>query len=123
MSDKRLEIEKPDDIDITVRRDAGLELTLTMEAPLTGSTMILSIRDKDTHHGTSVIPAVEVTSFTTVNVTDDTVTFIVPPAVMSGLVAAEYYYAIQQQISTTTLNVLATGKLLIKPHPGKEFSS
>ena len=89
-----LSLEKPQDVDIFAQRGADLNLTLTFETALTGSDLILTIR-KLTDTTSPVLMAQTVTSFTTVTVTNDTVTFTKTASVMCAIKHGDFYFAVQ----------------------------
>ena len=112
-----LSLEKPQDVDIFAQRGADLNLTLTFETALTGSDLILTIR-KLTDTTSPVLMAQTVTSFTTVTVTNDTVTFTKTASDMSAIKQGDYYFAVQEKPTNAKLRTRLKGKFVVEAHAG-----
>ena len=116
-------VEQPHLYDINVQRDAGFVMTFRFDAPLTGSTIIFTVRDIATVAGEK-LHEVTVTSFSTGvvddehpdQITDDEATVVINAGDLPA--AGTYYYALQERISTEEQPVRMKGQFIVEPHAG-----
>ena len=112
-----LQLEQPDDLDIVMQRGSDLNLVLKFSNALTGNTLILTVRDSNSAAGTTKLSKT-ITSFTTQDLADDTVTFSATAQEMSTIEAGNYFYTIQEQTNTNAIATRMRGILEIQRHAG-----
>ena len=112
-----LQLEQPDDLDIVMQRGSDLNLVLKFSNALTGNTLILTVRDSNSGSGTTKLSKT-ITSFTTQDSTDDTVTFSATAQEMSAITAGNYFYTIQEQTNANAIATRMRGIFEIQRHAG-----
>mgnify|MGYP006086878149 CR=1 FL=1 len=115
-----LQLEQPDDLDIVMQRGSDLNLVLKFSKALTDNTLFLTVRDSNSASGIIKLSRT-VTSFTTQDIADDTVTFTVPAQEMSAIPAGNYFYAIQEQMTGRKLATRMRGIFEIQRHAGVDL--